>query len=82
MRDCIGASMTTRKEYQPRTNILKAEKGDLFTDSHCILFRWRNHFAHLLNIHGVIDVRQSDIHTAELLVSEPSAYEVEVAIDK
>jgi hypothetical protein len=35
-----------------------------------------------LNIHGVNDVRQSDIHTTELLVPEPSTYEVELAIEK
>jgi hypothetical protein len=33
-------------------------------------------------IHEVIDVRQAEIHTAELLVSEPSALEVELAIEK
>ena len=33
-------------------------------------------------MHGVKDVRQAEIHTAELLVPEPSAAEVELAIDK
>jgi hypothetical protein len=33
-------------------------------------------------IHEVIDVRQAEIHTAEPLVSEPSALEVELAIEK
>ena len=31
---------------------------------------------------GVKDVRQAEIHTAEPLVPEPSAAEVELAIDK
>jgi hypothetical protein len=35
-----------------------------------------------LNIHGINDVRQTEVHTAEPLVSEPSAFEVEVAIEK
>jgi len=35
-----------------------------------------------LNIHGVSDVRQTEIHTAEPLVSEPSAFEVEMAVEK
>jgi hypothetical protein len=35
-----------------------------------------------LNVHGVNHVRQTEIHTAEPLVSEPSAFEVEVAIEK
>jgi hypothetical protein len=34
----------------------------------------------LLNINGIHDVRQKDIHTAEPLVQEPSLVEVEVAI--
>ena len=57
-------------------------KGDLVTDSHSIFARWRNHFSQLLNIHGVNDVRQSEIHTAESLVPGPSAFEVELAIEK
>jgi hypothetical protein len=35
-----------------------------------------------LNVHGVNDVRQTEIHTAELLVPEPSAFDVEFAIEK
>ena len=33
-------------------------------------------------MHGVKDVGQAEIHTAEPLVPEPSAFEVELAIDK
>jgi hypothetical protein len=33
-------------------------------------------------VHGVNDVRQTEIHTAEPLVPEPSALEVELAIEK
>jgi len=33
-------------------------------------------------VHGVKDVEQAEIHTAELLIPEPSAAEVELAIDK
>jgi hypothetical protein len=39
--------------------------------------RWKNYFCHLLNVHGVNDVRQTEIHTAE-----PSSSEVEIAIEK
>jgi hypothetical protein len=35
-----------------------------------------------LNVHGVNDVGQAEIHTAELLVPEPSASEIELAIEK
>jgi len=44
--------------------------------------RWRNYFSQILNVHGVSDVRQAEIHTAEPLVPEPSALEVELAIEK
>ena len=54
----------------------------MVADSHSILARWRNHFSQLLNIHGVKDVRQTQLHTAEPLVPEPSAFEVELAIEK
>jgi hypothetical protein len=34
-----------------------------------------------LNVHGINDVRQKEIHTAEPLVPELSAVEVEMAIE-
>jgi hypothetical protein len=36
----------------------------------------------LLNVHGVHDARQIDVHTAEPLIPEPSLVEVEIAIGK
>jgi hypothetical protein len=36
----------------------------------------------VLNIRGVYDLRQMDIHTAEPLSPEPSLVEVEIAIGK
>jgi len=44
--------------------------------------RWRNYFSQLLNVHGDNDVRQAEIHTAEPLVPEPSAFAVELPIGK
>ena len=61
---------------------MKDEKDDLVADSHSIVVRWRNYFSQLFNVHGVKDVRQAEIHTAEPLVTEPSAAEFELAIDK
>jgi len=69
-----------KKGYPPRTNKVKTEKGDLVTDCHSILATWRNHFCQLLNVNGINDVRQTEIHTVEPLVTEPSVFEVEVAI--
>ena len=71
-----------KKVYQRRTNIVKDERGDLVTDCHSIVAKWRNHFCQLLNVHGVNDVRKTEIHTAESLVPKLSAFEVELAIEK
>jgi len=70
-----------KKGYQPRCNLVKGEKGNLVADSHRIVARWRNYFSQLFNVHGVKDVGQAEIHTAEPLVPEPSAREIELAID-
>jgi hypothetical protein len=39
-------------------------------------------FNHVVNVHGVHDVRQMDIHMTEPLVPEPSLAEEEIAIGK
>jgi hypothetical protein len=44
--------------------------------------RWKNYFSQLLNVHQDSNVRQTEIHTAEPLVPKPSAFEVEMAIEK
>jgi hypothetical protein len=62
--------------------MVKAENGDLLADSRSILNRWKNYFCQLLNVHGVNDGRQTEIHTAEPLVPEPKSSEVEIAIEK
>ena len=71
-----------KKGYQSRTNVMKGGNGDLVTDCHSILARWRNHFSQLLNVLEVNDVKQTEIHTAEPLVPESSAFEVELNIKK
>jgi len=70
-----------KKGYQFRTITVKDKNGDLVADSHNILARWRKHFSRLLNVHGKNDVRQTEIHTAEPLVSEPSDFEIALAIE-
>ena len=65
-----------KKGYNPRTNTVKGEKGDLVADYHSILASWRNHFSQLLNVHGINYVRHREIHAAEPLVPEPSAFEI------
>ena len=54
----------------------------MVTDCRSILARWRNHFFQLLSVHGVNDARQTEIHTAEPLGPELSAFEVQLAIEK
>jgi hypothetical protein len=54
-----------------QSKVIKDEKGDLVADSYSILARWRNYFSQLFNVHGVNDVRQTEIHTAEPLVPDP-----------
>ena len=68
--------------YQARTNIVRNEKGDVVKDCHNILSRWKNQSCQLFSEHRNSDVRQTEIHTAEPLVSEPSVFDVEMAIEK
>ena len=68
-----------KKDYQPRTNIVQDEKGELVTDFQSILARRRNQFSQLFSVHGVSDSRQREINT---LVPETSAHEVEMGIEK
>jgi hypothetical protein len=67
IRDLCSGINEFKKVYQPITNMVTEENGDLLADSHIILNRWKNYFCQLLNVHGVNDVRQTEIHTAEPL---------------
>ena len=54
----------------------------MVADFHSTLVRWRNHICRLLNIHEDNIAKQAELHTAEPLVPEPSAFEVQFAIEK
>jgi hypothetical protein len=82
IRDLYRGMNEFKKGYQPRTNLVMDERGELLADPHKILNRWKNYFCELLNVHGAGGIRQTEIHTAEPFVPEPSASEVEVAIGK
>jgi hypothetical protein len=43
---------------------------------------WKNYSCRQKNVHGFNDVRQTEIHTAEALVTEPSYFEPEITIEK
>ena len=47
-----------------------------------ILIRWRKYISQLLNVHRFKDVRQKEIHAAEPHLSQPSAFEFQLAIEK
>ena len=81
IRDIYKGINEFKKGSQPGTNIVKDEMGDFVADSHSILARWRNHFSQLFNVHRVNDIRQTEMHTTEPLMPEPSAFEVEMAIE-
>ena len=82
IRDLYRGISDFKKGYQSKSNIVKDEKGDMVIDFHSILARWRNHLSQLFNAHGVSDVRQREMHTAEPLVPQPRASEVEMATEK
>jgi hypothetical protein len=82
IRDLYRGINEFKKGYQPRINIIKDENGNLLADLQNVLNRWKNFFNQVLNVPGVHDVRQMDMHTAEPLVPEPSLVEVEIAIGK
>jgi hypothetical protein len=62
-RDWYRVVNDFKKGYQPRTNIVKDEKGDLVAESHIILASWRKYFSQLLNVHEVSDARQKETHS-------------------
>jgi hypothetical protein len=82
IRDLYWVINDVKKGYQPRTGIVKDKTSDLVAVSNSIMSSWRNYFFQILNVHGVINVRQAKIHKAEPLVSGPSVLEGELAIEK
>jgi len=61
-------------------NIIKVVKHNLFIDSYNILSRWKKQRSQLFNVHGVSNVRQSEIHATDPLVPEQRAFEFEITI--
>jgi hypothetical protein len=49
IKDLERGTPEFKKGCQPRTNLRKAEKGNLFADSPNILSMWKNYFCGLLN---------------------------------
>jgi hypothetical protein len=82
IRDMYRSITEFKKGYQPITYLVKDERSDLLVDPQKILTRWKNYFCELLNVQGPGGIRQTEIHTAEPFVPEPSAADVEAAIRK
>jgi hypothetical protein len=59
--------------YQPRTKLVKDDRGDLLADPPKILNRWKNYFCQLLNVYGACGVRQTEIRTAEQFLPQSRA---------
>jgi hypothetical protein len=59
---------------------VKDENGDLLADPHNILNRWKYYFYQLLNVHGVNDVRQTEIHASEQLVPDHSLLKLKLLL--
>jgi hypothetical protein len=53
LRDMYRGRNEFKKGYQPRTNLVKVESGDLLADIHKILNGWNNYSCKLLSVHGV-----------------------------
>jgi hypothetical protein len=45
VRDLYRGINEFKKGYQPRTNLVKNEKGDLLVDPHKTVNRWMNYFS-------------------------------------
>jgi hypothetical protein len=53
IRDLYRGRNEFKKGYQPRTNLINDEKGDLLVDPHKIVNSWMNYFCQLLNVQRV-----------------------------
>jgi hypothetical protein len=73
-----------KKAYQPKSNLVIEENGDLFADSHNILNRMKNTSASysVSTVLMVLMVLGRDMHTVEPFVPDPNSFEVEIAIEK
>jgi hypothetical protein len=53
IRDLYRGINEFKMGYQPRTNLVRDEKGDLLADPRKIVNRWMDYFCHLLNAQRV-----------------------------
>jgi hypothetical protein len=82
VRDSCRGIKEFKMGYQPRSNVIKDENGDLLADSQTIVNRRKSYFYQLLNVLNISDVRQIEIHTAEPTVPGPCHLEFEIPFAK
>jgi len=68
---------STRRETILPTILVKDYKGDMLADPSTLLDRQMYCFRQLLDVCGVNEFRQAEIHMAELLVLKASASDIE-----
>jgi len=73
--------MHFKNTYRPTTSTINDENGDIPADSHNMLKRWKI-TCQSLNVRETNDGRQTDVHTAEALVSWPSSFQDEMLIKR
>jgi hypothetical protein len=56
IRDLYRGIYEFKRGYQPRSNIMKDENGDLLADSHNILNWRKNYFSQLMTLHRASDI--------------------------
>jgi hypothetical protein len=71
-----------KKGYQPRTNLVRDEKGDLLADPHKNVNRWMNYFGQLLNVSGWGVLGRQKYRQQSHLCQSVASLEVEDAIGK
>jgi hypothetical protein len=62
IRDIYRGVNQFKKGYQPTINVIKDENCSLLADPWNVFSRWKNFFNQVLNVNGIHDVRQMDIH--------------------
>jgi hypothetical protein len=61
IRDLYRNINEFKKGYQPRINIIKDENSNMLADPRSVMNSWKSIFNQVINVHGVHDVRQTDI---------------------
>jgi hypothetical protein len=70
-----------KKSYQPGTNVVKDEYGDLLALFHNVLKNGKI-ICQLFNVRGLNDIRQRKMNTDEPLIPEPNTSDFKIGIGK